>query len=514
MLLILVAVLSSGVHSLPESFQDKFLNKLQDSIKIHVEATMNLKDGVICENANDINEIRAHFPIDPTLSTIYSFKECTFIFEKEPMSIIVRYKKVTESAGEVVVSFRNKSQELAHSFEFTMKHNVHSVKKTNDDKGSEAETEAEIANIINEVQRHLKNVIDTITLVSAKEINNRMIEIVSGPDGLVTNPAIGQKCFKSDQYCFTKTQLKVGDGSAPGINLEIVTTKPNSKTGLAAVSLKLGSRQFSLKVPASQSLDKWKEISGSIKITLDNWITENSKNEIVDFKTAIKILLESTTKSCYQHNQNDKSVENEELNSFVLDLNLDATKSGCNIDKEGLIKRADNIKILLLTYEYGYFNYAQLFLDSPMQSSEFIIELNLATFSANLGTQIQEFFKDNTLTLSKNAEIKEITIEAIEKKMKDYISDVRCQPKNEAQKDEYYCKKGKSPQIIAKIYEIKNPDHVFRIKFVYPKKSSSLGESPRIQTNQLVFQKYNSYDQLRNLEEPLKVISGTLLAIL
>ena len=145
-------------------------------------------------------------------------------------------------------------------------------------------------------------------------------------------------------------------------------------------------------------------------------------------------------------------------------------------------------------------HFGHLFLDSQVQSSEYLIDLNFAGFEASIESEIKSFLEGLSIVYGPNDKTEELTFETIRRFIESHVDGSKCAVPTGVTSQ---CKN--KDQVIATITFVQGETDMFRIKFIYPKRAAPKTEKASgTLTNTIVLQRFNSYDQFKRIEAAVK----------
>lgn len=423
--------------------------------------------------------------------------------------------------ADVTFALKKDDSTLSHDAEFVMK-------STFSGGISDSENNLEFEAITKQLKPKFDEFLNHIKLTPDDTLKTKILEIL---DKLLV-PADTESSMKAEVIRIYPIKKMVclkrnATGNPPKCSIEKQTMfemrieKSASKKGMADVFLQLGSMHFRAAIPlfgtAQPSESQFDKVMKDFEKGVTKWINETPEQQyqLVELNHALKIISDAfaaDTNGCFELIPSPNS-DKELYNYFEKKAKIKKSQSqACK--STDTFKIPDEINILFFSYQFGYTAFGHLRLDSIYQTAEFLVDLNESNFSKTVNQEIKDYIEEIKITLSDSkASTPALTLEAIANYINNSNEKISC-PIDNQNKD------GKNPksakiicnakdsqnQKLVEITEIQSPEFVFKVKFFFNKAAAAQGAVSL--TNQIVLQKFNTFNQLLRLEPSIKLLSS------
>lgn len=429
---------------------------------------------------------------------------CPAQYIDDKFNLRMKLETQTDSAGVFFVTLEHPTPGEVHHAEFAIKVSVGF--KTVDKKVT---INAEASNSVKlSVSNEWAKIVQHLQISNMTELNDKLTALLN-KYYTVTKELIK---YSNRDLIWRKATIKLT--SNPQIE-SFIETKIESDTldsTFARVSLQLGAKFMSLKMPLRNFNENWSRFEAEIEIGLKSWFEskEDAFLEVAPHQVKESILkaVKEATKADVGQCYTDPVVKPGKSESdFSIEARLHSQDklnglSQCKVDPKKKIL-SDKYKITAIVYEFGSLHYAQLLLDNSLQTLESLIDLSSKTFELSISAEITQFFKTLLVDIKKEGTAEQLTIEEVLGKIQSLVPGVNCKA-NESKPKEHVCLKAGTPYV--KVTETTHEGAaVYQVKFNYSKKPKEVpqGES-NVMTNQIILQKFNAYDQMEIIEDMIK----------
>lgn len=437
------------------------------------------------------------------------------------------------SAGaEVVVALQKNAESESHDAEFIIKSTIRGRSSKSDKKS--ADSQEELMEFKLQLREKLSKVFEHITLISEVDLQSKILNtldpllVLASQGGSSMNSLVKSSYPIKKMVCVKKvtTDIKVECSVEKQTMFEMLIEPVDDKSGTANILLQLGAIHFSAKVPlfgyTQNSQSQFEEAMKEFKDGVTKWITETPEKDyqMVELNQASSIIVAAFTQggdnSCFDAKTNKDNGEAERYTNFS--IRADRKDAGENCKPSDKLKIPDFVNILFFSYQFGYTSLGHLYLDSEFQTAEYLVDLNEEGFKKTVTQEIQEYLQEIKIELTDSKEpIPALTTESIAEYISAGIGEkIDCKTSTAAQnsKPSDVTKKtcyatNKKSQIAVEITPFQNPDFVFKVRFFYTNTIPTTKKAA-VLTNQIVLQKFNTFNQLKRLDSSIEELKAQL----